>query len=353
MTRPVRWLAVLAAVCAALGLVAALFLVGLEQSPAVATCAQAPTARVGGLTDEQMGNAHTIVAVGQQMGVPAFGEVIAVAVAMQESRLINLPGGDRDSVGLFQQRANWGSFAQRHDPVWAAGAFYRALLKVPGWEGMALTVAAQTVQRSGFPDAYAQWQPVAAQVVAGAPGCGPVSVAAGNAAQEAAQLLALWGTRIDGNPEPKHDLEATASGAGFDSCGHHIALDADLLRLMLLAVQRFKVTVWNFATGHACDPFYHPPGMASDIGAVTDLSTGQSTDFYPGQANPVVVAAFVNYLASGGPDHLALGQLGCGDHPVSGPWLRYAFPDSCTHQHVNVHQNDPQWGPYLPERWPS
>jgi cell wall-associated NlpC family hydrolase len=76
---------------------------------------------------------------------------------MQESSLRNLPGGDRDSIGLFQQRPStgWGAPAQLHDPTYAAERFYRALLAVPGWQALPLTDAAQAVQRSAHPEAYA------------------------------------------------------------------------------------------------------------------------------------------------------------------------------------------------------
>ncbi|GAA4259810.1 peptidoglycan DD-metalloendopeptidase family protein [Dactylosporangium darangshiense] len=118
--------------------------------------------------DPQVRNAATIVATGQHLSVPARGWVIAVATAMQESSLTNTPGGDRDSVGLFQQRPSqgWGTREQLLDPVYAATAFYRKLLTIHGWEQMPLTQAAQAVQRSAYPDAYAKWEHDAERVVA-------------------------------------------------------------------------------------------------------------------------------------------------------------------------------------------
>ena len=112
----------------------------------------------------QRANATTIVQVGVALGVPDRGQVVALATAMQESKLYNLgdlgANNDHDSLGLFQQRPSmgWGSEAQVTDPVYAATAFYLALKTVPGWESMAVTVAAQRVQRSAFPYAYAQWE---------------------------------------------------------------------------------------------------------------------------------------------------------------------------------------------------
>ncbi len=116
----------------------------------------------------QLQNAQTIIAAGQQMGLPARAEVIALATAWQESNLINMRGGDRDSVGLFQQRPSmgWGSYTQVHNPLYAADQFYDALTAVPGWQTMPLTVAAQTVQESAFPWAYARWEQLADNLVA-------------------------------------------------------------------------------------------------------------------------------------------------------------------------------------------
>lgn len=115
------------------------------------------------LPAEQVPNAQTIVAVGLSLDVPQKGQVIALATAMQESRLRNLNYGDRDSLGLFQQRPSqgWGSAQQIRDPVYASEQFYKHLLKVGGWQQMTVTQAAQAVQKSGLPDAYAQWENLA------------------------------------------------------------------------------------------------------------------------------------------------------------------------------------------------
>lgn len=115
------------------------------------------------LPDEQIPNAQTIVATGISLDVPKKGQIIALATAMQESRLRNLGSGDRDSLGLFQQRPSqgWGTAQQIHDPVYASEQFYKHLLKVDGWQQMTVTQAAQEVQRSGYPDAYAPWEPLA------------------------------------------------------------------------------------------------------------------------------------------------------------------------------------------------
>ncbi|MFB7453245.1 C40 family peptidase [Streptomyces sp. NPDC056194] len=120
---------------------------------------------VTGLSEppKQIPNAKIIVATGIQKRVPARGQVVALATALQESTLINLDHGDRDSLGLFQQRPSqgWGTREQIMDPVYASGKFYDGLVKIKDWEQMPVTVAAQKVQRSAFPDAYAKHEPLA------------------------------------------------------------------------------------------------------------------------------------------------------------------------------------------------
>lgn len=130
-----------------------------QVSEHVATQACTVTAPSGtySLTAEQADNAAIIAAIGWSYGYEEQGVTVAIATAIQESGLRNLDYGDRDSVGLFQQRPSqgWGTVEQIQDPRYSAGMFYTALAKVDGWDTMELTVAAQAVQRSGFPDAYA------------------------------------------------------------------------------------------------------------------------------------------------------------------------------------------------------
>lgn len=111
------------------------------------------------LNAEQMANAATIAAIGIQRKMPERAVVVALATAYQESGLENLPDGDRDSIGLFQQRPSqgWGTPEQISDPRYAANKFYAGLKKVRGWERMRVTDAAQAVQRSAFPEAYQKW----------------------------------------------------------------------------------------------------------------------------------------------------------------------------------------------------
>ncbi|GAB3138322.1 hypothetical protein GCM10027290_05710 [Micromonospora sonneratiae] len=138
---------------------------------------------VAGLTQAQMDNANIIVQVGIKLKVPRPGLVVAVATAMQESNLYNLAsevlpesknyphqgtGFDHDSVGLFQQRTStgWGAVKDLMRPAYAAQKFYEALLQVPGWQQLSLSAAAQAVQISAFPDAYAKHEARATTIVA-------------------------------------------------------------------------------------------------------------------------------------------------------------------------------------------
>jgi hypothetical protein len=133
-------------------------------APAAATCTL-PASGVD-LTPAQVANAAVIADVGWSRGLPDRAVVIALATAHQESRLRNLDYGDRDSLGLFQQRPSmgWGSEAQVQDPEYAAGTFYDRLVQVPGWETGRLTEVAQTIQRSGHPELYQQWQTMALEL---------------------------------------------------------------------------------------------------------------------------------------------------------------------------------------------
>ena len=120
------------------------------------------------LTADQLRNATTIVDTGVSIGLSARAYVIAVATAMQESSLTNLTVAvDHDSLGLFQQRpsAGWGTPEQLTDPVYESEAFYKALVNISGWQSLPLTQAAQDVQGSAYPDAYAKWEQLAGTTV--------------------------------------------------------------------------------------------------------------------------------------------------------------------------------------------
>lgn len=170
-------------------------------------------------SNEQTANASTIVDVGVGvLGMSTRAAQVAATTALQESKLRNLTGGDLDSLGLFQQRPSqgWGTAAQIQDPVYASTAFYQALAKVDGWESMSVTKAAQAVQKSGYPEAYADHETqgrVIADVFTGAQhegvGCRLDKATSGSTAAEVVNKLysqSHWQTVaasqyvVNGNP---------------------------------------------------------------------------------------------------------------------------------------------------------
>ncbi|SNY60495.1 peptidase M23 [Paractinoplanes atraurantiacus] len=155
--------------------IAVAVLAGFIISPllrANAACTPSPAASASTVVltkwnDEQVANARLIVTIGNERRIPDRGVVIAVATALQESNLRNLRGGDRDSIGLFQQRPSqgWGTPAQLSDPAYQTRKFYDKLLTIDGWQTMRLTEAAQAVQISAFPNAYAKHTTSATRLV--------------------------------------------------------------------------------------------------------------------------------------------------------------------------------------------
>jgi hypothetical protein len=169
-----RWFVVL-------GLVVAAVLFGTVVRDRAPLRAEFCVAKVGDtraqLDLEQGRWASLIAALAQQRGLPPRATTIAIATAFQESKIHNIDYGDRDSVGLFQQRPSqgWGTSAQLRDPHYAIGEFYDALVKVDGYQGMDINDAAQLVQRSGFPEAYAQHEGYARALASALRGYSPAA----------------------------------------------------------------------------------------------------------------------------------------------------------------------------------
>ncbi|TNH30847.1 M23 family metallopeptidase [Micromonospora orduensis] len=169
--------------------------------------------------EAQIRNAAIIIKVGQDMGVPSRGWVIALATAMQESALRNLAnsgvpaslalphegvGADHDSLGLFQQRPGWGSVAERLNPAYAARKFYEKLVGVQGWQRRPLTAVAQRVQISAYPDAYAKHEELASRIVNALSGGAARTVeingkAVCDAAEQGQIAASGWTAPISGN----------------------------------------------------------------------------------------------------------------------------------------------------------
>lgn len=115
------------------------------------------------LAPDQAENAALIAAVATRRSLPPRAVTIAIAVAMQESKLRNISHGDRDSVGMFQQRPSqgWGTVEQIMDPVYSINAFYDGLVKIANYQNLTITEAGDAVQRSAFPEAYGQHESMA------------------------------------------------------------------------------------------------------------------------------------------------------------------------------------------------
>ena len=201
----------------------------------------APGQPLDGFGPRELANATAIVQAGAEMGMPEQAQVIAVATAIQESRLLVLgnpavPGSmhpppqgvgrDHDSVGLFGQRGTgWGPLAVRMDPRGSARLFYQRLRGIPHWQRLPLTQAADAVQHSALPTAYEQWEPVARRIVGAVSGvsCGPGAGAGAApdgslAAAVAARALAtvgtpyVWGGGDAHGPDRRRARGARAAG---------------------------------------------------------------------------------------------------------------------------------------------
>ena len=142
----------------------------IEGKPVAVASVQGAQSKID-LNDEQTANAKAIIAATKKAGLPERAAVISIATSLQESKLENLghlgDRNDHDSLGLFQQRpsSGWGTPEQITDPEYSTLAFLKGLKQVDGWESMPLTEAAQTVQVSAYPDAYAQWEQQATDIV--------------------------------------------------------------------------------------------------------------------------------------------------------------------------------------------
>lgn len=157
---------------------------------------------------EQMSNAATITAIALRRGLPARAATIALATAIQESKLRNIRYGDRDSVGLFQQRPSqgWGTVEEILDPEYTTNKFYDALVKVKDWESDTITVVAQKVQRSAYPEAYADHEQEGRILASALAGHSPRGVACRLDAPEGEADVAMVNRLLDN----EYQLESTA-----------------------------------------------------------------------------------------------------------------------------------------------
>ncbi len=229
------------------------------------------------LTAEQANNAALIAAVGSSEGFDVGGITVALATAIQESSLRNLDYGDRDSLGLFQQRPSqgWGSVKQIADPYYSTETYYAALLRVSGWEDMSVTDAAQAVQRSGFPLAYADHEDEArawALAFTGSGGLITCSVSAPPVAtpqQFADRIAADFGAGVNAVDVLGTDADATILGVrpGADSPEARDALSA-------WAIATASVTGVTWVEGNA--------GVVATDGSVTPIDPAAAQQDYAG-----------------------------------------------------------------------
>ena len=166
------------------------------------------------LSLEAANNAALISGVAFQRGYGTAGLTVALATAIQESGLRNLNYGDRDSLGLFQQRPSqgWGTEQEVTDPYIATQRFYAALEKVDGWEQMRVTDAAQAVQRSGFPEAYADHEGEARAWARAFTGEGAATVTCVNPAVQA-HPAQVFIERLAADLGPSYQVDVAATGA--------------------------------------------------------------------------------------------------------------------------------------------
>ncbi|MBZ2196518.1 hypothetical protein [Occultella gossypii] len=201
------------------------------------------------LDPEQAAYAALISAIATERGLPARAVTIGLATAMQESRLANLDYGDRDSLGLFQQRPSqgWGTIEQVTDPVHATNAFYDALVRVPDYESLEITVAAQEVQRSGFPDAYAQHEQLARLFASSLTGHSSAALVCRLAEPDAATTAALPATLTTRLARDLPSVVMVASGTDHLLEVQALTPDGGADSLDRLA---WAVAQWAVATAH-------------------------------------------------------------------------------------------------------
>lgn len=196
---------------------------------------------------DQTQNAALVSAIAEKRGLPARAVTIALATALQESKLRNITHGDRDSIGLFQQRPSqgWGTEEQILDPTYATNRFFDALVKIRGYETMDIAAAAQRVQRSAYPQAYAKHESLARVFASTLTGHSPAGLVCrldptGSPGQTALEVATSPADR--GLPQVAEDLRTQmgVAAAGSDEGGTVTAAAQD-------ARQAWAIASWAVA----------------------------------------------------------------------------------------------------------
>ena len=320
--------------------------------PTTDTAIAAKLPVVAGYSGVQLQNAALIIDAGAKAGVSVRGQTLAVMVAAGESGLRALNYGDAagpDSRGLFQQRASWGSLADRLDPTRSASFFYQRLTAVAGWQQMAPTQAAHAVQRNADPGYYTPYWPRARAIVtalttsSSASGSGGAEAATcssdvgGDPQALAANLVtAIDAGRITGLvPDHLREIRWIAAGETRPGCG----VDVRILQVITIALDTFNRLGISDINRHCTGQL---------LGAGTNSSHwihggGQAVDFYSLAGLPTTGAdhnalKLIRTLDPLMPTGARVGQSQCRTGAHDSPALSHlvAFTDTCNHLHVDV-----------------
>ncbi|MBA2309770.1 MAG: heavy metal transporter [Pseudonocardiales bacterium] len=265
--------------------------------------------------EEQRKNAAVIVTTGRELRVPDRGIWVALATALQESGLRNLDYGDRDSLGLFQQRPSqgWGSPAQIRDPRYAATQFFQRLLQVPSWTELPLWQAAQTVQRSGFPYAYARWEQAAADLLAAVSPTAEVVAAAAQCAITAGSVAPFLGGGtgcVEDDPTTNGCVTSVTSYALTQAAAAFGGLrDGPIMRSTSCYAQRPASQNSDHPLGKGCDFF---PGDLGQYANGAELERGwQAAKWFRSNAEALQLSYIIwqgRIWFPGSPDHDGWGR---------------------------------------------
>ncbi|AYG05557.1 hypothetical protein [Gryllotalpicola protaetiae] len=309
-------------------------------------------AAVDNYSGDQLANAAAIINAGDAMGVPAQGVVIGVMTAMGESSLQALNYGDKagpDSRGLFQQRASWGTLAQRMDATTSADLFFTHLLAVPGWQNMTPTAAAHAVQRNADPNHYMPFYKPAEDVVAALAGtdaaCADTAAAVSGDSRQLAQQIVdetTAGTIAWLTPSNFPEIQYAAEGRTVANC----QVDPRILQVIQIAYKTFgKLGISDI--NRLCLN-EHPPGSFNGD-AHTANGGGHAVDFYAfggtatngADANAIKLIKALDPIMPAG--HSGIGQENCRAAAGTSVTLAHMsqFADACTHLHVQVDPNNP------------
>ncbi|MDO4411535.1 hypothetical protein [Cutibacterium sp.] len=235
---------------------------------------------------EQSENAAIITAESIRRNLPAHAATIALATAMQESKLRNIDYGDRDSLGLFQQRPSqgWGTPTQLMDPWYSSGKFYEELVKFGNWQEISVNDAAQQVQRSGYPEAYRQHEPLAEAWASALTGQSPSALSCVNRSSAATTIDKLTQTtrKAMANKVAIQTNGSTVTFTAADPVSTRAAVALTMASTNVGPIDRATVattswsadpehyTSWKAASGPSASP------AASETGRVTGTVTARS-----------------------------------------------------------------------------